>query len=99
MVVDIKELRPMHKDVIVRYHDVNKMTGDSIIIEDKSKDVTTHFCEVLRVSPQVKDVAPGDIIVVSWLNITEPFLVDVDGVEQKVVITTEDRILGVVEND
>lgn len=99
MTIDVNELRPMNKDVIIRYHDYNKMSGDLIQIEDKSEEVNTHYCEVLRVAPSVKEVNPGDIVVVGWLNMTEPFLVEVDGIEQKVVITTEDRISGVVEDE
>jgi len=96
---DINSLVPLNYDVIIRYHDYNKVSGDAIQIEDKSEDVTTHYCEVLRVAPKVKAVKPGDIIVVSWLNITDPFLVSINGKDEKVVITTEDRILGVVEDE
>lgn len=95
---DINTLKPLNDDVIIQYYDYNNVSGSSIIIEDKSSDeVTTHYCKVLRVSDNVTMVKEGDIIVLSWLNITPPFTVYIDGKEEKVHITTEDRILGVVD--
>lgn len=93
----VENLRPLHKDVIVMYHDINKVSGYSIIMEDKSENTQTHYCKVLRKSPNVTLVEEGDIIVLSWMNITEPFEVMHEGKEVQAVITTEDHIWGVVE--
>lgn len=91
----IDNLRPMNDDVILKHHSINK-TSKIYIRENEEEDHSFRF-EVLRIGNDVKHVSVGDIVIVPWPRCMSPFEVLVDGIVQKVTITSEKEILGVCD--
>lgn len=95
MEINANELRPMHDDVIL-VHESNAEKNTIIVYEDVDQDTSLQF-RVIKVSPTVKHVKEGDLVVAPWRRCTPPFEAIVDGERKMVTITDEKEILGVID--
>ena len=95
MEIDVSELRPMNNDVIMM-HESTRDKNTIVIEEDVDQDTSLQF-RVLKVSPKVKYVSEGDLVVIAWRRCVPPFEVMVDGERKMVTITDEKEILGVID--
>lgn len=56
---------------------------------------TTVRGEVLAIGDAVKEVAVGDIILIDYLEVSHPFILDIDGRSVRVQLTDESRVMMV----
>lgn len=95
MTTDVKDLRLLNDDVLLCHRPTKT---DSIIhIEDNEDESTAFRYEVIRVSPNVKHVKEGEVVVVPWRYCTPPFEAQRGEETINVVLTDEKEILGVVD--
>jgi hypothetical protein len=76
-----------------------EVTNSTIYTKESVDETDVQFFEVLQVAESVNAVKVGDIVGVSWREMTPPMLMDIDGVEMKVGITDEEKVQFVVEKD
>lgn len=97
MTITYQEIRPMNDDVLLIHKKLNDIKGGVIEIkEDEDQDTSMYFT-VLKVGPKTKHVAVGDVVCAAWRRLVPPFVIDVDGREKNVTLTSEKEILGIVE--
>lgn len=94
---ELNTIVPRNDDVVVKHIDMNKMTGSKLHLKEDADTHTAQYFEIMRVGPNVEHVSVGDVVVIGWRRITPPFIVEHEGVEMKVGITSETEILGIVE--
>jgi co-chaperonin GroES (HSP10) len=87
-------IRPINNDVLLKM--VRPRVSESVIYVEPQTDETQKVFEVLAISDKVKHVSVGDMVVVPWTRITNPFTVDIDGEPVKVGITDEKELLAVL---
>ena len=93
-------LKPLHADVLITPIDnidvVEKASNSPIIIVEKERNgmKAINYFEVLAVGPEVKTVKKGDKIALKFSD----HMVPVQYGEVRISITSEDRIIGILEN-
>lgn len=93
-----EELKLLNKDVMITEVDQQKYKGasesDIVIIESDEKQKNLQYHEVVNVSSRVTEVKVGDIILLELAKHTIPVMLN----NRRYAITSEDDIVGVVEN-
>lgn len=92
-------LKMMNDDVLLKKVKKQEYTGTQIIVGTDDDDDAQKFFEVLAVSPKVTSVVVGDVVIVPWPRITDPFEIEIDNVPTQVGITDQKEILAVIEED
>lgn len=87
----------LRNDILVKPLTKVEVTKSVIFTKESVDDTDIQFFEVLKVADSVKTVKVGEVIGVSWREMTPPMLMDVDGIEMKVGITDEEKVQFVVE--
>lgn len=95
--VDIRKIRPLNDDVVLCLKKEQDVQKSVIYYEEDVNSKTLQYFEVISVAPDVLFAKPGDIVVCSYLKITEPLTGVLDGRTRQFGITSEKEILGIVE--
>ena len=94
MTVTVEELKPMNSDLVVKHYPIEE-SSTLYVEQDQSADNLPF--EVLRVGNNVTDVQVGDIVVVPWVRCMPPFEVYMEDNLNKITITDESEVLGILE--
>lgn len=93
---DIHKIKLMNEDVLVMLDENEAAFRQGRIIQLKNRnEARLDYCKVLKVSDKVTDVKVGDTVLLSWTNMTPPFLIGT----KRVAVTSQERIEGILEND
>jgi hypothetical protein len=90
-------MKLLRNDILVKPLTKVEVTNSTIYTKESVDETDVQFFEVLQVAESVNAVKVGDIVGVSWREMTPPMLMDIDGVEMKVGITDEEKVQFVVE--
>jgi hypothetical protein len=90
-------MKLLRNDILVKPLTKVEVTNSTIYTKESVDDTDIQFFEVLQVAESVNAVKVGEIVGVSWREMTPPMLMDIDGVEMKVGITDEEKVQFVVE--
>jgi hypothetical protein len=90
-------MKLLRNDILVKPLTKVEVTNSTIYTKESVDETDIQFFEVLQVAESVNVVKVGDIVGVSWREMTPPMLIDIDGVEMKVGITDEEKVQFVVE--
>lgn len=98
MLVDINKIKPLNDDVVIVHVPERNVKKSVIIYEEESEENTAQYFRVVRAADDVKYLTVGDIVVCSWLRVTEPTLGSLDGKDVRFGITSEKEILAIVND-
>lgn len=89
------KVKLMNRDILIKPEPIDNVSGSSLllVLDDEGKEDANYF-RVLEVSKRVTEVKQGDIILLEFAMHTEPMYID----DQRVAVTSEEKILGVLEN-
>jgi hypothetical protein len=90
-------MKLLRNDILVKPLTKVEVTNSTIYTKESVDDTDIQFFEVLQVAESVNTVKVGEIVGVSWREMTPPMLMDIDGVEMKAGITDEEKVQFVVE--
>lgn len=90
-------MKLLRNDILVKPITKVEVTNSLIYTKESVDDTDIQFFEVLQVADSVNTVKVGEIVGVSWREMTPPMLMDIGGVEMKVGITDEEKVQFVVE--
>lgn len=95
MSIDMNKVRPLRADVLIRRSKIQQQRQSSILyVPEEDRDLNAaNFYEVIAVGPDVKEIKPGDTILVVYAGHTPP--VEVNG--EKYAVVEEKDILAIVE--
>lgn len=95
----LSKIKPMRGDVLLK-HKPKEKSSSIFVKENPEQEDLQHFV-VCATGEEANSVEVGDVVVISWTRVTEPFTVidDRDGgdAEVKVGITNHTEILAVIE--
>lgn len=95
-VVTTKNFKPMRDDVLL-YRRPEKDKG-LIFVKDTADSDTHHHYLVMTTGAECRYVKAGDVVVVDWRKITQPFEIrDESGNIIKVAITSEREISAIID--
>lgn len=94
MTVTVEELKPMNNDLVVKHYPIEESTTIYVQQDDGADNLPF---EVLRVGSDVEEVKVGDIVYVPWVRCMPPFEVYMGDNLNKVTITDESEVLGILE--
>lgn len=91
----MSNIRPFHDDILVKFRtSVDKnLTEGGIYIKEDTTHTEYEYYDVVAIGPDVKDVKPGDTIMMSWARMSPPF--NHEG--NKLAITSVKEVWGVLE--
>lgn len=94
--MEVDSIRLMNRDVLIRPKPLNEIQSSSIVVvSKKEQNEKANWFEVVKVSSRVKEVNVGDTVLVPYATHTPIMLVD----NQRMAITDEDSIIGVIESE
>lgn len=93
LVRDGEDWRPLRDDILVQLRDVNRDSGGIIQLSDDGDALLKSF-DVIDVGEDCKYISIGDVVVLSWMNITPPF--NIHGYE-KYGVTCEAEVLALLD--
>lgn len=97
--IKANKMKMLNKDVLVKLKPKTEVANSVIYVkEDPTENGGLQFFTVLAKSDEVTMFDVGDTVICDWKRITSPFKADVDGKVENVGITSEDEILGVLED-
>lgn len=85
-------LKPMRDDVLLVHKPEREVVSSLIYFKDDSSNKPMQSFVVLKVGPDVRHVAVGDVVACSWTRMTPPFDSTLEGKPVKVSITSEKEI-------
>lgn len=91
-----ENIKPRTDEILIIHEPISRRAGVIEYADDVDQDHSLQF-RVLKVSPTVKNIKEGDIVVVPWGRCTPPFMISVDGKDRNVTITSEHEVLGIIE--
>lgn len=92
-------MKLLRNDILVKPLTKVEVTNSLIYTKESVDETDIQFFEVLQVADSVNTVKVGEVVGVSWREMTPPMLMDIDGVEVKVGITDEEKVQFVAENE
>lgn len=95
--IDFSNVKLLNRDVLVRLVKKTDIQKSVIYTQETIDESEYQFFEVLAVSDEVTMFGVGDTVVCSWLKITPPMSVQINGETVTVGITSQDEIVAVVE--
>lgn len=97
MNIDALKVKPLRDDVLLRHVPTHNAMSSTIYYKENVDASALQFFEVVAVGPEVKLLAVGDRVVLSWKRVTEPMRFDYDGRVQQFGITSEKEVDAIVE--
>jgi len=91
MLLEIKNLRPLHDDIIVKRTDLNKVQESSLIYVKDNHQNAINFFEVLAVGSDVEYCKVGDIVAIGLGDHMLP--VEVEGMN---ITTTSEKMVKLI---
>lgn len=89
-------LKALKTDIIMREVDKNSLRekGSRIYIIETRKDEGSklRYYEAISIGPECKEVQPGDIVIVSWLDTTPSF----EWNREHLRLTTEEKVCAIL---
>jgi len=98
MTTKIDGIKMLNKDVVITLKPKTEVANSLIYVKESIDESDIQFFIVLAKSDNVTMFEVGDTVVCSWKRITPPFDAMFKGEKIKVGITSEDEVLGVVED-
>lgn len=90
-------IKPLNDDVLLeKVKDQTKGQTETIILKN-DEDAENIYFRIRQTGPDVTMVNQGDVVVVPWTRVTNPFREDTDDGFVMVGITSEKEILAVME--
>lgn len=92
---ELDRLTLFDNDVLIEpVTNVSKFTGSFFVLMKNKKEARLDHCRVIKVGSKVTEVNVGDVIAMSWTNMTIPFYWG----GQRVAITDQYSIEAVIDN-
>jgi hypothetical protein len=83
---------------LIKLKPKQEVQKSNIYFKEEIETSQIQFFEVLKVSPKVTLVKPGDTVGISWLNCTQQFESLFNGERTKMGISDEDQIEFILED-
>lgn len=97
MLNDFTNCRLLHNDILLEMKPKQDVQRGLIHVKESIEESCMQYFTVLEVSPTVTLVKKGDVILMSWKRITNPFQGIYQGREVKLGITAEIEVDCIVE--
>lgn len=98
--VKIESIKPLWNDIVIVRVPKNIVEGRTVeLLDDRNAEETVQYFEVINTGDDVKSVKIGDTVAVPWTKITDPVYGRLHGKIRQFGITSEDEVLGVMEDD
>lgn len=98
MTTNIDGIKLLNKDILVKLKPKTEVENSPIYVKESIDESELQFFTVLAKSDQVTMFNVGDTVIISWKRITSPFKAEYKGEVSNVGISSEDEVLGVVED-
>ena len=95
--IDVSNIKLLNRDIMVRLKERGEIEGYSLIIRENTDADPNQFFTVVRASEQVTMFKEGDVVIIPWPRITDPFEGIYNGEKGRYGITSEDEVLCVIE--
>ena len=82
-------------DMLMKHRNTNDFSGSMIQMTDDEDTSEVKYFEVLQVSDDCSDVQVGDVVMVPWPRVMQPFLVN----GERVTITNEKEVWAILDYD
>ena len=88
-------IKPLRDDILVKFRTSNdqNLTSGGIWMKENTTQTEYEYYDVVSVGPDVKDVEPGDVVMLSWARLTPPFRHD----NEKYAVTSYKEVWAVVD--
>ncbi len=97
MMLDVNSVRLLKNDILFRHieHTISDVIDYAPYLYSWDQAPVTMRCEVLGIGPDVTEVEVGDIVVIDYLDKTDPMYMIHNGSVCRVMITDESKVLFV----
>lgn len=99
MEIDYNRCSLIRKDILIKLRPKRVMEKSLIYVKESTEESNLQFFDVVKIAPTVEMVSVGDVVLISWLEVTDPFPAIYDGVRGTFGISEEKMVQAIVENN